>query len=103
LHSYTDNQANLELAVARGLYVGVNGISTFTKSPEQLDMYKAIPVSRLLLETDSPFLTPTPYRGNVCEPYHTSVVAEFLAEMRNEPLEQLAVATTVNAHNLFNL
>jgi TatD DNase family protein len=103
LHSYTDTMSNLEQALSRGLYVGVNGISTFTKSQEQLNMYKNIPLSRLLLETDSPFLTPSPYRGNICEPYHTSVTAEFLAELRNEPLEQLAAATTLNAHKLFNV
>ncbi len=101
LHSFTDNQANLDKALANGLYVGVNGIATFSKSQEQLEMYKCIPLSRLLLETDSPFLTPSPYRGTVCEPYHTSVTAEFLAGLRNEPLEALAAATTANAHDLF--
>jgi TatD DNase family protein len=103
LHSFTDNQANLDMAVERGLYVGVNGIATFTKSQEQRDMYKNIPLSRLLLETDSPFLTPSPYRGNICEPYHISVTAEFLAGLRNEPIIQLAQTTTANARNLFNL
>jgi TatD DNase family protein len=103
LHSFTDNQANLDKGLAYGLYVGVNGIATFAKNQEQLDMYKNIPLSRLLLETDSPFLTPSPYRGTICEPYHTSVTAEFLAGLRNEPLGTLAAATTANAHDLFNL
>ncbi len=103
LHSYTDNQANLDRAVDRGLYVGVNGIVTFSKSSEQLEMYKRIPLSRLLLETDAPFLTPTPYRGSICEPYHISVTGKFLAELRGEPLQQLAAATTMNAHQVFNI
>jgi TatD DNase family protein len=103
LHSYTDNSSNLQKALEKGLYVGVNGIATFTKNETQLEMYRKIPLSRLLLETDSPFLTPTPYRGKICEPYHTSVTAEFLANLRHESLEELAEATTVNARKLFNV
>lgn len=101
LHSFTDSAVNLSLALEKGLYVGVNGIATFSKNPAQLEMYKSIPLSRLLLETDSPFLTPSPYRGSICEPYHTSVTAEFLATLRNEPLSELAMVTTANAHKLF--
>lgn len=103
LHSFTDNQANLEQALSRGLYIGVNGISTFTKSAEQLEMYKKIPLSRLLLETDAPFLTPSPYRGNICEPYHTSVTADFLAKLRGETYEEIAAATSANARKLFRI
>ncbi len=103
LHSFTDNQANLDKAVERGLYVGVNGIATFTKNERQREMYKNIPMSRLLLETDSPYLTPSPYRGNICEPYHTRVTAEFLSELRSIPLAELAEATTVNARRLFTI
>ena len=103
LHSFTDSTANMEMAVARGLYIGVNGIATFTKSQEQRDMYKIIPLSRILLETDAPFLTPSPYRGKICEPYHTSVTAEFLAEHRGISLNELATSTTANAQELFRL
>jgi TatD DNase family protein len=103
LHSFTDSEANMRRALDRGLYIGVNGIATFTKSQEQREMYKKIPLSRLLLETDSPFLTPSPWRGNICEPYHTSVTAEFLAALRGETLEQVAAGTSVNAQTLFNL
>ncbi|MCL4357832.1 TatD family hydrolase, partial [Patescibacteria group bacterium] len=62
LHSFTDSIATLEQALSRGLFIGVNGIATFAKSPDQLAIYKRIPLSRLLLETDSPYLTPAPYR-----------------------------------------
>ena len=103
LHSFTDSQANLDKALERGLYIGVNGIVTFTRSESQLEMYKSIPLSRLILETDSPFLTPSPCRGSICEPYHISVTAEFLANLRKIDLSDLAAATTANAHNLFNL
>lgn len=103
LHSFTDTAENLEQAMKRGLYIGVNGISTFAKDPRQLDMYRQIPLEKLLLETDSPFLTPSPYRGTICEPYHISVIANFLAELREEPLDELARTTTVNARTLFNV
>lgn len=103
LHSFTDSAANLDKAMERGLYIGVNGIATFTKSAEQLEVYKKIPLSRLLLETDAPFLTPSPFRGNICEPYHTSVVAEFTAKLRGYSLEELSSATTSNAKELFEL
>ncbi|HEX8182565.1 MAG TPA: TatD family hydrolase [Candidatus Saccharimonadales bacterium] len=103
LHSFTDSPENLAMALERGLYIGVNGIATFTKSDQQREMYKSIPLSRLLLETDAPYLTPSPYRGNICEPYHTSVTAKFLAELRNEALGELAEATSSNAKQLFRI
>lgn len=103
LHSFTDSSANMEKAVERGLYIGVNGIATFTKDEKQREMYKNIPLSSILLETDAPFLTPSPYRGTICEPYHISVVAEFLGGLRQEPLKDLARVTSENALNLFRI
>ncbi len=101
LHSFTDSIATLEQALSRGLFIGVNGIATFAKSPDQLAMYKRIPLSRLLLETDSPYLTPTPYRGTVNEPKHVARVAEYLSALRSEPVTKLAAASTKNARLLF--
>jgi TatD DNase family protein len=103
LHSFTDNQANLERALKHGLYIGVNGIATFSKSPESHVIYRTIPENRLLLETDSPFLTPAPFRGTMCEPKHVHVTAEFVATLRGLTLEQITAATTTNAHRLFGV
>lgn len=103
LHSFTDSWENLHKAVDRGLYIGVNGIATFTKNLSQLDIYRAVPLQKLLLETDAPFLTPTPYRGTINEPKRVGIIAEFLASTRGESLEQLAVATTQNARDLFGI
>jgi len=103
LHSYTDNQANLDEAIKRNLYIGVNGIATFAKNVSQLDVYRAVPLQKLLLETDAPFLTPTPYRGTINEPKRVGTTAAFLAELRGETLEQLAAATTQNAQQLFGI
>jgi TatD DNase family protein len=103
LHSYTDTQANVDEALKRGLYLGVNGISTFTKDLAQQAMFQAIPLDQLLLETDAPFLTPTPFRGKVNEPAFVKNVAEFHASIRNISLDELSDATTANARALFAL
>lgn len=103
LHSFTDTQANLDKAFERGLYVGVNGISTFTKDPLQQKLYASIPLERMLLETDAPFLTPAPHRGTINEPAFVSEIAAFHATIRGiDPIE-VARATTANASTLFNL
>lgn len=103
LHSFTDTQANLEKGFERGLYVGINGISTFTKDPEQQKMYAAIPLAKMLLETDAPFLTPAPYRGTINEPAFVSEVAKFHARIRGIDPSEVAEVTTANAITLFSL
>jgi TatD family hydrolase len=103
LHSFTDNRANLDKGLERGLCIGVNGIATFTKNDWQRDIYKAIPLEKMILETDAPFLTPVPLRGTINEPANAGHVCKFLAELRQEPLEKLADATTHTALNLFAL
>jgi TatD DNase family protein len=103
IHSFSSGYGDLEQIVSRGLYVGVNGIMTFTKEAEQLETAKAIPLENMVLETDAPFLTPTPYRGTICQPKHVVQTAEFLAGLRDESLEQIAKVTTQNACNLFAL
>ncbi len=103
LHSFTDNATYLSKALSRGLYIGVNGIATFTKNPAQLEVIKQIPLNRLVLETDSPFLTPVPLRGKVNEPAHVLLVARFLSELRQISLQEVAQSTTTNARQLFSL
>ena len=103
IHSFTADKAVLDQILARNLYVGLNGIVTFARDDQQLAAVKAIPINSLLLETDSPFLTPVPFRGTICQPKHVVLTAEFLAKLRGESLEQIADATTKNAQKLFNL
>lgn len=103
IHSFTSDIHDLEQILTRGLYVGLNGIMTFTTREKQLEAAKHVPLDRLLLETDAPFLTPVPYRGKICEPKYVRTVGEFLAELRGESLEDLARATTANAKELFRL
>lgn len=103
VHSFTDSHANLDKALDRGLCIGVNGIATFAKQPDQLARFQAIPLDRLLLETDAPFLTPVPFRGKINEPKQIKTIAQFLADLRGEPLEVVAQATTQNACALFQI
>lgn len=103
VHSFSAHQKQLDETLARGLYIGLNGIMTFTNDERQLAAAKHVPLERLLLETDAPFLTPAPYRGKICQPKHVSVTAEFLADLRGESVEKIAAATTRNALKLFNL
>jgi TatD DNase family protein len=101
LHSFTDNKENLDKGIARGLFVGVNGISTFTKDEMQRQMFASIPVDRLLFETDSPFLTPVPHRGMVNEPAFITHIAHYIANLQAINLEELSRATERNATKLF--
>jgi TatD DNase family protein len=103
LHSFTDSRENMIKAIERGLHIGVNGIATFTKDQGQLETYKAIPLERLLLETDAPFLTPVPFRGSINEPGRLGAVADFIAGLRGIDRDELAKATTTNARQLFGL
>lgn len=101
LHSFTDSVDNLNKALERNMYIGVNGISTFTKDPAQKDMFASIPIARLLLETDAPFLTPVPFRGKVNEPAFVRSVAEHHASIRGVAFDTIQEATSANAHTLF--
>lgn len=103
IHSFSSTPQVLERILSRGLYVGLNGIMTFTKDKMQLEAAKQIPLGSLLLETDAPFLTPAPYRGTICKPKHVVQTAEFLAGLRDENVTDIASATTRNACNLFGL
>lgn len=101
LHSFTDSRENLEKGLSRGLYIGVNGISTFSRDEKQREMYAAIPADRLLLETDAPFLTPIPHRGMVNEPAFITHIAHHIANLQSINLEELSRATERNATTLF--
>lgn len=103
VHSFSATPAELDEALSRGLYVALNGIMTFTSDSAQLEAAKQVPKDKLLLETDAPFLAPKPYRGQTCEPRHVRNIAEFLAQLRSENLEDLAGYTTKNALELFGL
>ena len=103
VHSYSDNLDNLAKILAKGWYVGVNGIITFTKDLNQLAAYDAIPLDKLLIETDAPYLAPKPFRGQPNQPAYVVEIAQCLANRRNLPIESIARASANNARQLFNI
>lgn len=103
LHSFTDTQEQLDRGFERGLYVGVNGICTFTKDPAQQALYRNIPLEKLLLETDAPFLTPAPLRGRINEPRFVGRVAEHMATVHGVSLDLVSATTTANTQRLFSI
>lgn len=103
VHSFSAGPKELAQILERDLYVGLNGIMTFTNDKQQLEAAKAAPLEKLLLETDAPFLTPKPFRGTICQPKHVRVTAEFLSNLRGDSVEDLAKSTTENAQTLFKL
>ena len=102
LHCFTGSAKLARKALDLGFYVSISGIVTFKNAQDLQQTAKIIPLDRLLVETDAPFLAPVPNRGKTCEPAYVADTAAFLSELRNEPLDVLAAATTANFFRLFN-
>ena len=102
IHCFTGSREFVGQVLALGLYISISGIVTFKNARELQDTAKTVPIDRLLIETDSPFLAPVPHRGKSCEPAFVADTARFLAELRGEPLESLAEATSANFRRLFS-
>ncbi len=85
-----------------GLTISLSGIVTFKNARELQEFAPQIPADRLLVETDSPFLAPVPYRGKTCEPAYVRSTAEFVAGLRGEAVETLVANTTRNFYALFS-
>jgi len=101
-HSFTSSIEMARTLVEMGWYLGINGIVTFKNAEDLRKVVRWLPLDRLLLETDSPFLAPTPFRGKPNKPAHIPAIATFIAELREISLEELAQQTTANAQRLFN-
>ncbi|MEM8799028.1 MAG: TatD family hydrolase [Pseudomonadota bacterium] len=101
IHCFTASEAFAEIALELGFYISLSGIVTFKSARDLQATAKIIPADRLLVETDSPFLAPVPFRGKTCEPAFTRNTAEFVAELRGVAFEELARVTTDNFFALF--
>ena len=102
LHCFTGSQADADRLIDMGFYLGLGGVLTF-KNGGLAEWIQSIPLDRILLETDAPYLAPTPYRGKRNEPSYLIEVAQKLADIHESPLEAIAKKTTENAVKLFNL
>jgi len=102
LHCFTGSAELAQKALDLGFYISISGIVTFKNAMNLQEVAKTIPQDRLLVETDSPFLAPVPHRGQTCEPAFVADTAAFLSDLRDEPLDELAAATTSNFFRLFN-
>ncbi|MDP9422510.1 MAG: TatD family hydrolase [Pseudomonadota bacterium] len=102
LHCFTGSAELAKKALELGFYVSISGIVTFKNAQDLQETAKTIPLDRLLVETDSPFLAPVPNRGKTCEPAFVADTAAFLSDLRAEPLDELADATTANFFKLFS-
>jgi TatD DNase family protein len=102
-HCFSGDAAAAERALATGYYLSIPGIVSFPKAIELREAVKGVPLDRLLLETDSPYLAPVPHRGRRNEPAYVARVAEVVAEARGMATTELAAVTTANTRRLFTL
>ena len=102
IHCFTGTQKLADAALELGLYISVSGIATFKNSQALRDVIKTVPLERLLVETDAPFLAPVPYRGKTNEPAFVVHTARMLAELKGVTESDLAKTTTENFFRLFS-
>lgn len=101
IHCFTASGAFADIALDLGFYISISGIVTFKNAKDLQETAARLPLDRLLIETDAPFLAPVPHRGKTGEPAFVADTAAFLAELRGESIETLAAATAANFHALF--
>ena len=103
MHCFTESWEMAEQALALGFYISFAGIVTFASADQLRDVATRVPLDRILVETDSPWLAPVPHRGKQNEPQYVREVAQCVADLRGISLDQLAVATTENFNRLFQI
>jgi TatD DNase family protein len=101
IHCFTASGAFADIALDLGFYISISGIVTFKNAKDLQETAARLPLDRLLIETDAPFLAPVPHRGKTGEPAFVADTATFLAQLRGETVETLAAATRDNFHTLF--
>jgi TatD DNase family protein len=102
LHCFSSGPELARRALAIGLYVSFSGILTFKRSEEVREIAASVPLDRLLVETDSPYLAPLPHRGKRCEPAYVAETAKVLAKVKGVTPAEIAAITTANFHRLFS-
>jgi TatD DNase family protein len=100
-HCFTETQAVAKAALDLGFYISFSGILTFKSAQDLRDVAAWVPLDRLLIETDSPYLAPVPYRGKTNNPSYVPYVAQLLADLRGMPVQEMADLTSQNFNQLF--
>lgn len=103
LHCFTEDWETAKAALDLGFYISFSGIMTFKNADPLREVVKQVPLDRLLIETDSPYLAPVPYRGKTNQPAYVSAVAAAVADIKGVSIEQLAKLTSENFYQLFPL
>lgn len=103
IHCFTESQGFADQAMSLGFMISISGIITFRNADALRDIAKTIPDEHLLIETDSPYLAPVPYRGKQNQPAYVRQVAETLAEIRGSSVDHIAAVTRENFYRLFKL
>ena len=103
LHCFTEDWETAKAVLDCGYYVSFSGIVSFKNAQDLRDVAKQVPLDRVLIETDSPYLAPMPYRGKSNEPKYVPYVAKALSDVYDKPLEEIAFITRQNFENLLNL
>jgi TatD DNase family protein len=101
MHCFTESLTVAEAAIELGFYISFSGIVTFKNAVALREVAAAIPLERMLIETDSPYLAPVPHRGQTNQPGYVKHVAEEIARVRGIPVETVGEATTENFFRLF--
>lgn len=101
MHCFSSTEKLAMEALELGFYISYSGIVTFKNAKELQEIAKKTPIDRILVETDAPFLAPTPHRGQTNQPSYVRHTGEFLADLRGESIEDFAQNTTQNFYNLF--
>lgn len=103
LHCFTEDRATAKALLEMGFYISFSGIVTFRNAEALREAARYVPLGRLLVETDSPYLAPVPYRGKENQPAYVREVAEYMATLKGVSLPQLAAAATANFGRLFHV
>jgi len=103
IHCFTEDYQSALLYIELGFYISFSGILTYKRSKDLRDVARKLPLERILVETDSPYLAPVPYRGKKNQPAYVKYVAETLAEVTDKSFEQVSEITTNNCKELFGI
>lgn len=103
LHCFSGSVEFMRECLREGIYIALGGVVTFKNAVKAKEVAQAVPLDKLLLETDAPYLAPVPFRGKENQPSYTRLIAEEIAKLREISVEEVERQTTLNAHHIYNL